>query len=120
MTETISQLLLTIIIAVLGSTGIWSWLESRREKKDGNTQILLGLGHDRICYLGKNYIKRGYITKEEYENLFDYLWKPYHARGGNGSAERIIKEVDKLPIRDHLDMVEPKPDLPSRRRRRIL
>lgn len=45
------------------------------------------------------YIKRGWITKDEYEDLRDYLYKPYKELGGNGSAERIMLEVDKLEIR---------------------
>ena len=57
--------------------------------------MLIGLGHDRIMFLGMTYIDRGYITKDEYENLY----KPYEKLGGNGSAKRIMAEVDKLPIR---------------------
>jgi hypothetical protein len=68
--------------------------------------MLIGLGHDRICHLGMCYIHRkdsngeAYITKDEYENLYEYLYKPYLKLGGNGSAERIMDEVKKLPIRD--------------------
>lgn len=62
--------------------------------------MLKGLGHDRIMYLGNKYVKRGYITPDEYENLHDYLWLPY-SKIGNGSAERMMKEVDALPIREH-------------------
>ena len=43
--------------------------------------------------------ERGYITRDEYENLYEYLYKPYEKLGGNGSAKRIMAEVDKLPIR---------------------
>lgn len=43
--------------------------------------MLKGLGHDRICYLGECYIQRGYITKDEYENLRDYLYLPYKKIG---------------------------------------
>lgn len=106
MSITLLELLITLVVAIVGSTGLWSYLQTKRDKKDGNTQILLGLGHDRICHLGKTYISRGYITKEEYENLIDYLWTPYSNRGGNGSAARIVKEVETLPIRDHLDMID--------------
>jgi hypothetical protein len=45
------------------------------------------------------YIQRGWITEEEYKNLNDYLYKPYEELGGNGSAKRIMMEVNKLPIR---------------------
>jgi hypothetical protein len=61
--------------------------------------MLIGLGHDRIIYLGMTYIKRGYITKDEYENLHDYLYKPYAMMGGNGTAKRVMDEVDKLPVK---------------------
>jgi hypothetical protein len=64
---------------------------------------LVGMGHDRILYLGSRYIERGYITKDEYENLNDYLFKPYKALGGNGTAEKIMREVDKLPLHDSID-----------------
>lgn len=60
--------------------------------------MLIGLGHDRIIYLGMQYIKRGEITQGEYENLHKYLYEPYKKMGGNGSAERIMREVDKLKI----------------------
>ena len=62
------------------------------------TQMLIGLAHDRIIYLGMTYIERGYITQDEYENLYEYLYKPYEKLGGNGSAKRIMTEVDQLAI----------------------
>ena len=45
-----------------------------------------------------SYLDRGYITRDEYENLYQYLYKPYKKVGGNGSAEHIMNQVDKLPI----------------------
>ena len=91
--------ILTIFAAVLASSGFWAWLQKRSERKDVRTRMLVGLGHDRIMYLGMKYIERGYITHDEYENLYEYLYKPYAELGGNGSAKRIMGEVDKLPIR---------------------
>ena len=61
--------------------------------------MLVGLAHDRILYLGMIYVERGYITQDEYENLHDYLYVPYEKMGGNGSAKRVMNEVDKLPIK---------------------
>ena len=68
--------------------------------------MLIGLGHDRIIALGMHYIERGYITQDEYENLVDYLYLPYQKMGGNGSAERIVNEVKKLPLRDQRGTTE--------------
>lgn len=33
-----------------------------------------------------------------YENLYDYIYLPYKALGGNGTAEKVMKDVDNLPI----------------------
>jgi hypothetical protein len=71
----------------------------KADRKDVKTEMLIGLAHDRILYLGMCYIERGYITHDEYENLKVYLYEPYEKIGGNGSAKRIMTEVDKLPIR---------------------
>ena len=88
----------TILVSVLASSGVWAVVMKVMDKKDVRTQMLIGLGHDRIMYLGSRYIDRGYITSEEYENLVDYLYRPYELMGGNGSAKRVIEEVKKLPL----------------------
>ena len=92
------QVILTVFSSVLASSGLWAYIAKRTDKKDVKTRMLVGLGHDRIMYLGMCYIERGWITQDEYENLYEYLYKPYELMGGNGSAKRIMKEVDKLPI----------------------
>lgn len=94
------QMVITIVCSILGSSGLWAYVSSKMDKKDAKYKMLLGLGHDRIIYLGCQYIERGYVTRDEYENLHDYLYEPYAAMGGNGSAKRVMMEVDKLPIRN--------------------
>lgn len=94
------KMALTIVASVLASSGFWAYLQHKSESKDVRSQMLIGLAHDRITHLGLNYIERGWITKDEYENLHDYLYVPYHKMGGNGSAERIMKEVANLPLRN--------------------
>lgn len=92
------QMVITIVCAVLASSGFWAWITSRRDKKDAKTKMLLGLGHDRIISLSMKYIERGWITQDEYEDLNKYLYLPYREMGGNGTAERLMTEVRKLPI----------------------
>lgn len=92
------QIIITIFSSVLASSGLWAYLSKRTENKDVKTEMLIGLAHDRIMYLGMSYIERRYITQDEYENLKVYLFEPYEKLGGNGSAKRIMQEVDKLPI----------------------
>ncbi len=99
------QTLLAILGSVLASSGFWAYIQERDKRKaaknkqnDLETKMLIGLAHDRIICLGMVYIERGYITEDEYENLYGYLYKPYEKLGGNGSAKRIMTEVDKLAI----------------------
>ena len=101
--ETWLQMAITIFCAVLGSSGIWTLIQRRSDKKDAKTQMLIGLGHDRVMTLGMEYVERGCITKDEYENLVDYLYKPYEMMGGNGSAARVIDEVKRLPLCSEVD-----------------
>lgn len=94
------QTLLTILCSVFASSGVWAVVLKLMDKKDVKTQMLIGLGHDRIMYLATSYINRGnWITTEEYENLVDYLYKPYEAMGGNGSAKRLVDEIKKMDIK---------------------
>lgn len=92
----------TIVCACFTSSGIWALIQKKFSSKDAESKMLIGLAHDRIVYLGMRYIERGYITEDEYENLYDYLYKPYEALGGNGSAKRVMSEVNKLDIRSGL------------------
>lgn len=92
-------IVITIISSVLASSGLWAFISANISKKDARTQVLVGLGHDRIISLGMMYLERGYILESEYENLHDYLYIPYKKLGGNGSAEKIMEEVKKLPVR---------------------
>ena len=92
------QSFITILCAALASSGFWSFFQKKLEKKDDRTKLLIGIAHDRICCLGNNYIERGYIMPDEYENLYDYLYVPYRNCGGNGTAEKIINEVKRLPM----------------------
>ena len=93
------KLALTVLASCLASSGFWAFIQALREKKDARTQMLIGLAHDRIVFLGEKYIDQGWISSSDYENIHDYLYKPYHKMGGNGSAERVMEGVKKLPIR---------------------
>lgn len=93
------QIIMTIVCSCLASSGLWALIQRYLDRKDARTQMIIGLGHDRIVWLGLKYIERGYITQDEYENLFKWLYEPYEKMGGNGSAKRIMDEVRKLPLK---------------------
>lgn len=94
--------IISLVVAVIASSGLWAFItrvyDARKKKLSNSERISLGVAHDRIMYLGSMYIKRGYVTPDEYENLHDFLYVPYRDMGGNGAAERIMKEVDRLPL----------------------
>lgn len=97
--EEIVKPLLLILGSALASSGFWSFLQNRKGRKDKRLDLLLGLAHDRIIHLGTNYVNRGWITYDEYEDLLKYLYEPYEAFGGNGLAKRVMDEVSKLPVK---------------------
>ena len=92
-----------VALLIFSCSGIWKILEMLLNRflsgKDNKAKMLLGLGHDRIVYLGTQYLKRGYITRDEYENLHDYLYIPYTKLGGNGTAKKVMEEVEELPLK---------------------
>lgn len=59
-----------------------------------------------LCILELSFFsKRELITREEYENLNDYLYIPYHECGGNGTAEKLMCDV-----KSRLTIVNDNPD----------
>lgn len=97
------DIIVSILVAVISSSGLWTLLSTlyikRHERKSLTNKMLLGLAHDRLMWLCMMYVERGYITNEEYENLYNYLYLPYIEMGGNGVVQRLMEEVKKLPIR---------------------
>jgi hypothetical protein len=85
-----------------GSGGFWVYLRNKYEKRDkvrdAYVALLMGLAHDKIVYLGLKYIEKGWVNKDEYDDLIKYFWEPYQSLGGDGSAERIIQIVKLLPL----------------------
>ena len=98
MIQTILEVLGAVVAALLASGGYWSYKMSKNNHKTAESKMLMGLAHDRIVELGMKYIERGTITRDEYENLYDYLYLPYKELGGNGSAERVMEVVKQLKI----------------------
>lgn len=90
--------LITVVCSMAASTGFWAFIQSRMNKNDAKSKMILGLGHDRLLYLCLKYLERGSITSDELENLQEYLYVPYEQLKGNGTVARLMKKVDALPI----------------------
>jgi hypothetical protein len=91
---------LTIIGSVVASTGFWTYLTQRRATSSNLTLLILGLANDRITHVATEYINRGYITPNEYKNIRVLLYEPYLALGGNGSAKKLMNDLEKLPFKE--------------------
>lgn len=66
----------------------------RQEAVEDGVKALL---HDRIYQGYADCERKGYATVEDIENL-DYLYRPYHALGGNGTGTELFERVKKMPV----------------------
>jgi hypothetical protein len=99
--DTWAQLLVALaaLISAVGSAaGFWAYIRHRGSTRTATTKLLMGLGYDKLIKLGVSYIERGWITKDEYEDMRKFLYEPYKALGGNGVAEKIMSDVTSLPL----------------------
>lgn len=91
------DIIITLAVAVFGSTGFWSWLSSRRSRKTDESRLLMGLAYSEIIRRCEHYIRRGWVDIDEYNELNRYLFEPYSKMGGDGTAEKLMNEVKQLP-----------------------
>lgn len=95
-----AQIAITIFSSVMVSSGFWTFIQRKSSFTNAKTKLLLGIAHDRLVDQGLVFIKRGWISKEEYQDFQRYLYTPYLSLGGNGLVERLMTDVQKLPIKD--------------------
>lgn len=93
--------LFTILVTIFASSGFWTLIlaiyNNRQKAKSAETELLLGLAHDRIYELCKEILKTGDMTEQEYDNL-RHLYDPYVKLGGNGTAEKLMQQVEDMKI----------------------
>ena len=86
-----------LITTLLSGPGIWAWAKTRAQRNDSTAKLLLQIAKNQLVTQGREYLKRGYITIDEYEE-YESEYTVYSALGGNGLARRIFKQVDDLPM----------------------
>ena len=94
-----------IILAIIGSTGFWTVLcsavqgavQRKRKKKSAETRLMMGMAYDRIIEQAEACIRRGWVSPDEYKDLVRYYYEPYKELGGDGTAERLMEQVKRLP-----------------------
>lgn len=96
-------MVIAVVLAILGSNGLWTVINNilinRKDKKSIDRQAMLALLHDRLYRLCQDYIKQGYVTIDQLDNLM-YLWQPYERLGGNGTGKKLYDQVLELPLKE--------------------
>ena len=107
---TLINTLVTAVATVLASGGFWLFLEKRRTAETSGRDLLLGLAHDRIVTLAMSYIKRGYVSHSEYDNLERYLYRPYQQvkdkqKGDVSDVSELMRRVANLPFAQNKSII---------------
>lgn len=85
-------------MATAGLAWAYRKLSKRVKEQEAIKDGVLALLHDRLFAAGEYYISKGEITLDEIKNV-EYLYKSYHALGGNGTGTEIWERIQKLPIK---------------------
>ena len=93
----IAEMANPLITTVLSGPGIWAWAKTRTIRNKSEDRLLLQVAKNQLVSQGREYLKRGYITMDEYEE-YEAEYQVYSGLGGNGLARRIFKQVDDLPM----------------------
>ncbi len=88
--------IVTLICATLASGGVWGILQYKIKRHDADEDLLLGIACLIIIDMCDRYIAKGHMTSYELDTLYNHLYLPYKAKGGNGLAEIRINQVMKL------------------------
>ena len=86
-----------LITTILSGPGIWAWAKTRTQRNDSEDKLLLQVAKNQLVVQGREYLNRGYITMDEYEE-YEFEYQVYSSLGGNGLARRIFEQVDELPM----------------------
>lgn len=62
--------------------------------------LILASYRFRLTQLCKAYIRQGYMTEKEYEQLIEF-YKVYHGLGGNGQVKTYYERVIQLPVHNN-------------------
>lgn len=73
-------------------------LEEKRSSKR-YIEIILASYRFRLIQLCQSFLKQGYMTSGQYEQLVEFF-KVYAGLGGNGQAKEYYERTLKLPLKD--------------------
>lgn len=74
-------------------------IKAQKEENKAIKEGLLAILHDRLYQACTHYISIDYIDVAGLKNI-EYLYKSYHALGGNGTGTELYNKAKALPIRE--------------------
>ena len=77
---------------------IRGYIRRTESKENRDLELIIASYRFRLVQLCKLYIKKGYMTQDEYDQLTEFF-KLYSSLGGNGQAKEYYEKTVKLEIR---------------------
>lgn len=76
-----------------------SFVLEEEKISERHVEIILASYRFRLIQLCQSFLKQGYMTSEQYEQLVEFF-KVYSGLGGNGQAKEYYERTLKLPLKD--------------------
>lgn len=76
-----------------------SFVLEEEQISEKHIEIILASYRFRLIQLCQSFLKQGYMTSEQYEQLVEFF-KVYSGLGGNGQAKEYYERTLKLPLKD--------------------
>lgn len=75
-----------------------TYIRKTEDKERQDLTLIIASYRFRLVQLCKIYIKQGYMTQDQYDQLTEF-YKLYHSLGGNGQAKEYYEKTMELEIR---------------------
>lgn len=75
-----------------------TYIRKIEDKERQDLTLIIASYRFRLVQLCKIYIKQGYMTQDQYDQLTEF-YKLYHSLGGNGQAKEYYEKTMELQIR---------------------
>lgn len=75
-----------------------TYIRKIEDKERQDLTLIIASYRFRLVQLCKIYIKQGYVTQDQYDQLTEF-YKLYHSLGGNGQAKEYYEKTMELEIR---------------------
>lgn len=76
-----------------------SFILEEKKSSEKYIEIILASYRFRLIQLCQSFLKQGYMTSGQYEQLVEFF-KVYAGLGGNGQAKEYYERTLKLPLKD--------------------